>query len=35
MKKSKRIKWGNITTITVFVLTIEKLSVIINGAGAV
>lgn len=33
MKKIERIKWGNVATITVFVFTIEKLSVILNNAG--
>lgn len=33
MKKIKRIKWENITTITMVVFTIERLLVIINSTG--
>ena len=33
MKKIKRIKWENITTIAMLVFAIERLLVIINGTG--
>ena len=33
MKKIKRIKWENITTIAILVFAIERLLVIINSTG--
>lgn len=33
MKKIKRIKWENLTTITMLVFAIERLLVIINAKG--
>ena len=33
MKKIKRIKWENLTTIAILVFAIERLLVIVNGTG--
>ena len=33
MKKIRRIKWENLTTIAILVFAIERLLVIVNGTG--